>query len=355
MNTSTLDISNLPVHIQKWLTSISPDELYHYMHVCYSISQSKKPEIIQSVKAGAEGENYTYSMLSKKFKVIQNTKDKYAGDFIVLVNNYRIMIEVKNYTNTVPKKEITKFYRDMSCKTVDAALFISLKSKIVNMKQNISLGEKNGKPVIFVCNDSEDSIVGSINLLTTLLDHNAKMSKYVEDTHKYREQIDKFITSIEQFTVNRMHFLDDIRQINNILYRNYENMLKTEIELKQFIEQTEEAALQISDQSFVENITGDYKYIVSNIVNKLDTISSTWNVSEKFAIHVNTNVKIDLKRILTISIEIDESLTDIVSKLLMIDGVKISNKTISIIINHKVEKYIYSVIDQIVEKYNSSL
>jgi hypothetical protein len=56
--------------------------------------------------------------------------------------NLRIAIELKNYTNVVPTKEITKFEKDISATGVDGAIFISVSSGITGITGNIDISQK---------------------------------------------------------------------------------------------------------------------------------------------------------------------------------------------------------------------
>lgn len=49
-----------------------------------------------------------------------------SGDFIVEFSNFSVLIEVKNYSSSVPKIEVDKFIRDVEVKDVNAGIFISI-------------------------------------------------------------------------------------------------------------------------------------------------------------------------------------------------------------------------------------
>jgi hypothetical protein len=41
------------------------------------------------------------------------TKEPKSGDIHLICDNFKLMIEIKNYNNTVPQTEIDKFIRDV--------------------------------------------------------------------------------------------------------------------------------------------------------------------------------------------------------------------------------------------------
>lgn len=84
---------------------------------------------------GKKGEISISEFLSRNGYEVRNvTKRAKSGDLIVVVNNRRILVEIKNYTNTVPHAEYVKFQRDIELCNPDAALFISIDAKIGRIK-----------------------------------------------------------------------------------------------------------------------------------------------------------------------------------------------------------------------------
>ena len=51
---------------------------------------------------------------------------------LVVLNNKKILVEVKNYTSTVPQKETDKFLDDILTNQCDAGVFISFNQRIAN-------------------------------------------------------------------------------------------------------------------------------------------------------------------------------------------------------------------------------
>ena len=41
------------------------------------------------------------------------SKQEHSGDFIIATDEYRVMVECKNYSAPVPTKEVVKFKEDM--------------------------------------------------------------------------------------------------------------------------------------------------------------------------------------------------------------------------------------------------
>ena len=85
-----------------------------------------------STLVGQDGDQFTYHNLNIMFpksEVIDTHDTKNSGDFKLIYNSMPLMLEVKNYSNNVLKKEIVKFKRDISYqKDMKGGIFISLKS-----------------------------------------------------------------------------------------------------------------------------------------------------------------------------------------------------------------------------------
>ena len=106
-----------------------------------------------STLLGQDGENFTYhnlNMLFPKSEVIDTHDIKQCGDFKLVYNNMPLMLEVKNYSGNVLKKEILKFQRDIEYqKDMKGGIFISLKSGI-SARSDFQLEVYDGRPVIFL-------------------------------------------------------------------------------------------------------------------------------------------------------------------------------------------------------------
>lgn len=63
-----------------------------------------------------------------------------------------ILIELKDYKNTVPSKEVDKFWRDMERRGSKYGLFISMRSGISKCSTCINLKQKMDKTAVFVIN-----------------------------------------------------------------------------------------------------------------------------------------------------------------------------------------------------------
>lgn len=213
-----IEYHEMTIDSRIWLTNATPKEIANIINIgykIYSLNTSRETQLqlsidrcndtlndmsknrydIEEVKpnqttvaTGIIGEEYLFTILNDNFKNVRDWHDKAKmGDYII---DETLLVEVKNYTNSVPKKEIEKFKRDLGETEMSAGIFISLNSPISNMKSNFKLTTHtiNGSeiPVIYLSSNDETIIILSIN---TLLAMSRKTNP--ETSKKYDDEVIK--------------------------------------------------------------------------------------------------------------------------------------------------------------------
>lgn len=127
-----------------------------------------------STLLGQDGETFTYhnlNMLFPKCEVVDTHDEKQCGDFKLVYNNLPLLLEVKNYSGNVLKKEITKFKRDMEFRSeMKGGIFISLKSGIC-AHSDFQMEVYDGRPVIFLTHvkDNMEKIKLAVKFIETVV------------------------------------------------------------------------------------------------------------------------------------------------------------------------------------------
>jgi len=127
-----------------------------------------------STLLGQDGEKFTYhslNMLFPKSEVIDTHDEKQCGDFKLVYNNLPLLLEVKNYSGNVLKKEIGKFKRDMEYRSeMKGGIFISLKSGI-SAHSDFQMEVYDGRPVIFLTHvkNNMEKIKLAVKFIETLV------------------------------------------------------------------------------------------------------------------------------------------------------------------------------------------
>jgi len=82
---------------------------------------------------GQDGENYFSKTVKEKmnWELVHTGKVAHSGDYLCTIHTNPILFEVKNYTTTIPQKEVRKFHNDMKDHPeCTVGVFISLNTDI---------------------------------------------------------------------------------------------------------------------------------------------------------------------------------------------------------------------------------
>lgn len=193
--------------VLKFVNSSTPEEIAKIIELgFFTRKASNKINTISTYK-GQQGEQYVYDILDPIFKLKDTSKIPKSGDFQVETEQGWIMVEVKNYSSTVGKAELIKFYRDLDRNNnVVGGLFISLYSPIVGCEKiqlNNELIFGRNVPIIYMSGDNPDIIQMVVDMLITHL-------KFKSNTNE-----NKFIKcKVEQLS-NDLVALSQVRDMIN--------------------------------------------------------------------------------------------------------------------------------------------
>lgn len=186
-------LSNLKVKntaVADWLKTATEQEVLAALDIGYiALSQAKctrtdSPKIAKKEKEPKEplmpavkgrlGETAVQSILSKHFPGLKNvSKDAKSADLCLYSDYRRFAIEVKNYSAAVPQAEVDKFTRDLSTTDSLGGLFISLGSRISNIKETAAVRYMRTHdriiPCIYLVEPTEDTIVAAANILCQIV------------------------------------------------------------------------------------------------------------------------------------------------------------------------------------------
>lgn len=146
------------------IEKILRDEIKTIRHQLFDIPSENKGKVVGSRKRGEIGENLVEGWIRTAFPdaiVTDVSGSIRCGDLkVVLSNMASIMVEVKNYKNTVPSAEITKFKRDLSESDARFGIFVATGRISGIGRHDISI--YNEKLIIFIPTATYDAVVWSI-------------------------------------------------------------------------------------------------------------------------------------------------------------------------------------------------
>lgn len=221
-----------------------------------------------------------------------------SGDILAEQGTDKIVIEVKNYTNSVPTKELTKFYRDLDTMTPNAALFISISSGITGMgNYECEYRMCGGKriPIIFVSHAGISCSAGIVAflLLTKLISTEKTAPISEESIAIIEESIIQKLECVVEDSLERLNLMDSEisrvrsdyaesrRKITNLLDDSYKALLSLEVSFKSELQIICKAFTNLEFHSFSSNSTEE-KLKQSQLANFISTKNQKVGYSELF-------------------------------------------------------------------------
>jgi hypothetical protein len=172
----------------------------------------------KSTYKGSQSEEMLSTVLEELFptsEIIRSSTIPKSGDLILKrINASPILIENKDYTNSVPYDEITKFHRDIEHNNYCNGLFIS-ESSIISGKHNFQIDFHNNAILIYIHKCDYDPI--KINIAIQIIDSlSVKMNLFKNNNISLtKEMINEFNEDYQQFIEDKMR--------NIVLLREYYN------------------------------------------------------------------------------------------------------------------------------------
>ena len=197
------------------------------------LSDFVKDNTCSSYESGVTGENEMLNILQSGYwdEVIVTNKKDHSGDFIVKYKDKKYIIDVKNYSDNVPGKEVRKLAKDIDSNSCDGGAIISLNSGIYNPNINMLVKEKfnqitvSGKSIILLSNASllNQEFINSI-LLTIHSESTSDNNTMVTDNCK-REIVNSIRKMERELESEKKSFQQKITRKQNDL-ENLKNTLK---------------------------------------------------------------------------------------------------------------------------------
>ena len=186
---------------------------------------------------GQIGENFTIYELTRRFPRAEfedTSKENGRGDFIMKDDSFVMLIETKNYKNNVTRPEIIKFYRDVdNSQDIQCAVLLSLRSGIC-AKDDFHLEVRQGKPILFLHNVSQNmaNIPIAVQLFKLILNVDTidltnkesleKMRNHIptlkRNWSKIRQKMSRFQTDVLDCLLSQENIVKNIFDIVDLKY-----------------------------------------------------------------------------------------------------------------------------------------
>ena len=162
-----------------------------------------------SSKKGELAENIIQNIFMTRYGDIQyedKSHTPHSGDaWIVLPNNYKIMIESKNYLTTINKSEIEKMEYDMKFNNIRFCLFLSMNASVQNFRDM----------------DFHTFTHNNETYFTIIVSNMANEISKLDLAFMMMRKIIELFNKPEQFPWIQKKIHDNLNKINEIINKNY--------------------------------------------------------------------------------------------------------------------------------------
>lgn len=321
-------IQNHTHSIQDSFINIFDDKLDNLKLLINEIKLEQQNNMLQlntNNTKGALGEQLIYEFFKQNNYHIDDTSGiAHSGDMCLYLEeiNQNVLIEIKNYKNSVDQKQIDKFYYDLNYTGIKLGIFISLQSKIVNIKYPIEwkINEVN-EILIFISECKEEYLYLAIYSLILLFKKTNYKSnlQLIEHTEIYNDI---------KYLSNQKDSINKIKQDILSIHENYTKSILT---------------LYNNLCTFDNN----FNYILNKIYNRLDKELIMVDNNKLYLESIGLNIPNNIKEILDIIISdlnavyklefIDQKKIKITKNDKNIGEIKILKTTINLILDSGLE------------------
>lgn len=284
------EISNLSQHELVFLITLGIEAKKNISRKSIILKSSVTTSNPQDL--GDIGEDYVEKILNTKYAIKDVSRKPHSGDMIMskkkkivgrslIFDNSQILVEVKNYSNTVPYKEVEKFIDDLqNNKQMLGGLFISLKSDISTIDKNFDfhiLFLGRSVPVIYLSSSISNIILLAAEILWGFIDNKLLTNKENDLLRKQMNKIyQKILTLSEsleslkssQITLDKMKDVvnKSVRLVQQNLFVTETQIVRTSLDIKKIMTRINEEEIDKINEN--NKIYGE----IENIINEFDNI-----------------------------------------------------------------------------------
>ncbi len=206
------------------------EDILEKLNKVLSDSFTPKVEIVKTnTELGIIGEQFILAHLNKisnynsEFLVYDTSSCKDHGDICVEYKGIKTCIEVKNYTNPIPSKEIEKYHNSLSLPDYDIGLIISINeygfAKEYKIKNPIDIKIINGKPSAYISNVDPEIIYPTINILMAILVNNKQYNN---------GNLEDIQLNLDKKTKNLLEIYEKTKEVKTLIESQKKSILKLE-------------------------------------------------------------------------------------------------------------------------------
>lgn len=127
--------------------------------------------------------------------------------------NQNVLIEIKDYSDTVPTHEVDKFWRDMETRDARYGIFVSMRTRISKISGDIKVVSKMKKTAVFVVNEKMNwsGHLFAYYVVRKLIEHETLIARKLKE-----EELTQVITKVNVALKEIQKDMQIVEEIRNI-------------------------------------------------------------------------------------------------------------------------------------------
>jgi hypothetical protein len=202
------------------------------------------------------------------FKIENKSKQSHKGDFHLFFKDFNVLVDSKNYTSNISKKEIQKIESDLNTNgNMNFAWLVSL---------NTNICEYNKFPIMSKWITTDDGKVKCILMINNLLD-NKEPRNVLRQAFQICDEFYKLTRKVEKEDVELEKYVE-----RNLLYKKQINNLQDRASDLRRSMNTSLNILKNMDGDLLEMLSNMSDEIVNEKFSTLEKIKEWWNANVEY-------------------------------------------------------------------------
>lgn len=310
----SITVKNLPADVAAWAANATSDDatlalvLGSKLFISGAVDALRPQTSDKAAVRGQVGEQYVQEVLSRRYNVRNNAKTARAGDMQLYIDDVKILVEVKNYTRTVPTAEVEKFTRDLSSGLYYGGLFVSLNTDIVGGRNSLFYEQCGDTylPVVYISSQSDDMILMAAQTVVNAVAAQRHSVRELYNRDFLAGEIRVLTEQLDALSRTHSAYLDTIDGVNSSLRKSATGIAIAESNLRRTVTNIR---TELFDQKIIKcdqiaehlrtkgvTVSDELGFILSDICAGDSTPEGTWRTYKTKVVHLVTGISINFTK-----------------------------------------------------------
>ena len=266
---------------------------------------SADKQVRTTTELGQIGEDHIAQILAEKFPVTNTTKVSKAGDLSLLIEHKKIIVEVKNYTGTVPSGQVEKFQRDLVTAGAAGGVFVSLRTPIAAVTDSFVIRyeriESGSIPCAYLVSDQGPAVILAVNMVTQLMRATAQVQSELYDRDRILGGIHAISSHVDELAKSRNALHVGIGEIFTQLFKLTSGLASGEDAIRSRVDEVKQELFHstftggsscLESHRWYSGYQANIKKYINDITELIDpdNLVGAWRQSGNRCMHVATGV-----------------------------------------------------------------